>query len=389
MTTATNPLRESATRSAGMTKTREIALDIKMEIHHCENGIFSLFFLFTSQPPSKCHRFTQEWDISKGAEVNIISNALDQDAVSVVDWVETGNVVEQRYLEKRSPILCKRSPSPCIKKKIKKGKKVDLGYGSVRWGLPIKFAGKTIAKKKKFGKKVLSGTLITKSAPLGKKLIGLTFASPPLALILKKKAAKVTAPIIGIAGTVPKLAKAGSKKVGPLPKLAKAGSKKVGPVVPKLAKTGPKAVTLAAFGPLALGPKVAPVGAKLLKAGPLLAPGILKKGAGPLLPVGKKAAIGLPAVLLLHQSHGSGNQGSGSSRSGNGGIHNRRSEEATTTRAPTEEEDEAALEGQAAMQEAEAAINEAKATMQQVLAAMRGTQLPTGMKEALAALGMA
>ena len=41
------------------------------------------------------------------------------------------------------------------------------------------------------------------------------------------------------------------------------------------------------------------------------------------------------------------------------------------------------------MQEAEATINEAKVTMQQVLASMRGTQLPTGMKEALAALGMA
>ena len=326
--------------------------------------------------------------------MNIISDALGQDDSSVLDGLEIGDAVEQRFLEKRSPI-CKRSPSPCIKK-IKKKKKVDLGYGSVRWGLPIKFAGKKIAKKKKFGKKVLSGTLITKSAPLGKKLIGLTFASPSLALILKKKkAAKVTT--IGIAGTVPKLGKAGSKKVGPVvPKLLKAvgslpkkaGSKKVGPIS-KLAKTGPKAVTLAAFGPFALGTKVAPVGAKLLKAGPLLAPGILKKGAGPLLPVGKKAAIGLPAVLLLHQSHGSGNQGSGSSRSGNGGIHNRRSEEETTTRAPTEEEDEAALEGQAAMQEAEAAINEAKATMQQVLAAMRGTQLPTGMKEALAALGRA
>ena len=67
----------------------------------------------------------------------------------------------------------------------------------------------------------------------------------------------------------------------------------------------------------------------------------------------------------------------------------RPAEDEVTTRAPTEEEKEATLEAQAAMQEAEATINEAKATMQQVLASMRGTQLPTGMKEALAALGMA
>ena len=98
--------------------------------------------MVTGFAPSKCHKFTQRGEISKEAEVNIISNALDQYDGIVVDWVETGDVVEQRYLEKRSPI-CKRSPSPCIKKK----KKADLAYVSVRWGLPSKFAGKKITKK--------------------------------------------------------------------------------------------------------------------------------------------------------------------------------------------------------------------------------------------------
>ena len=320
--------------------------------------------------------------------MNIISNALDQDDGSAVDWVKTGDVVGPRHHEKRSPI-CKRSPIPCIKKIKKKGKKVDLGYGSVRWGLPIKFAGKTIAKKKKFGKKVLSGLLITKSAPLGKKLIGLTFASPSLALILKKKnlkkAPKATTPIKGTAGTAPKLTKAGLKAVGPVPKLTKATI--AGPQAVALAALGPLALGPLALGPLALGTKAAPAGAKLLKAG----------AAGPLLPVGKTAAKGLPAaVLLLSQNQGRDNQRSGSSRSGSsrngkkGGIHkggchiggngsscSRKGrahpfEEETTSGAPTEEE-EASHETQAAIKEAQANINEAKAAMQQVLAAMRGS----------------
>ena len=297
--------------------------------------------------------------------MNIISNASDQDDGSAVDWVKTGDVVGPRHHEKRSPI-CKRSPIPCIKKIKKKGKKVDLGYVSVRY----KFPGKKITKK--------TAKLITKSAPLGKKLIGLTFASPALALILKKKnlkkAPKATTPIKGTAGTAPKLTKAGLKAVGPVPKLTKATI------------AGPQAVALAALGPLVLGPlalgtKAAPAGAKLSKAGPLL-------------PVGKKAAKGLPAVLLLSQNQARDNQRSGSSRSGSsrngkGGRHHiggcqrkgsscsrkgraHTSEEETTTRDPTEEE-EASRETQAAIKEAQANINEAKAAMQQVLAAMRGS----------------
>ena len=337
--------------------------------------MFSLLLLFNSQPPSKCHKYTQDWKISKEAEVNIISNASDQDDGSAVDWVKTGDVVGPRHHEKRSPI-CKRSPSPCIKKIKKKGKKVDLGYVSVRY----KFPGKKITKK--------TAKLITKSAPLGKKLIGLTFGSPPLALILKKKnlkkAPKATTPIKGTAGTAPKLTKAGLKAVGPVPKLTKATI--AGPQAVALAALGPLALGPLALGPLALGTKAAPAGAKLLKAG----------AAGPLLPVGKTAAKGLPvAVLLLSQNQGRDNQRSGSSRSGSsrngkggipiGGCHiggngsscSRKgrahtSEEETTTGAPTEEE-EASRETQAAIKEAQANINEAKAAMQQVLAAMRGS----------------
>ena len=49
--------------------------------------------------------------------MNIISHALDQDDGSLVDGVEIGEVVEQRYLEKRSP---KPPFDPFSKKKKKK-----------------------------------------------------------------------------------------------------------------------------------------------------------------------------------------------------------------------------------------------------------------------------
>ena len=259
---------------------------------------------------------------------------------------EIDDVVEPRYRERRSP-LCKRSPTPC-KKILKKYKKFAIPYTKIYTGAQV-------------SKSTIKATKVNQGGP---KLAGLTLGGPPLALLLKTK--KVTSPIKGI----PKLAIAGPKAVGP---------KAVGPP------------GLAALGPLALGPKAVPAKAKVLKAGPLLPKAVLKKGAGPLFPLKKKAAVGLPAVLLLSQSQGGGNQrsGGGSSSGGNrtrgtrGPTVGGRKEE-TTTRAPSEEEKEATLEAQAAMREAQATINEARATMQQ---ALQGAQLPPGMQEALAALG--
>ena len=344
-------------------------------------------FCYCSHPPFKCNTPTQDWDIREGAEVNIISNASDQDDGRMVDGLEIGDVVGQRYLEKRSPKKKLKPPfDPFSKKKIKTKlkwkpkKKIKTGLKLKSKKVYFVKALPTFIKKEVIALQTFNLVVrpsrkefLPLLAPGKKKLAGLTLASPPLALLLPK-----------------------SK-----PKLAKPALK------------APKAVAS-----LALAPKAA----KLLKAGPLSAPALLKKGTGPLLPLKKKAkkkpALGLPAVVLLSQNQGGGNQRSGgrSSSSGgnrtlgcnrNGSSNSRNSkgsrqndpcaregdtrpaEEETTTRAPTEEEKEAALEAQAALREAQATINEANAAMQQALTAMQGTRLPTGMQEALAALGRA
>ena len=183
-------------------------------------------------------------------------------------------------------------------------------------------------------------------------------------------------------------------------------TKAAAPAVLAAAKAGPKAVGPLALGPLALGAKP-PLGAP----NPLLAgPVLLTKG--PLVGLKKKAAIGLPAALLLSQNLGGGSQRSGSSGGGGrsspvarptGGCHGNGSsyssnssrghqndpctregdthaaQEEITTRAPTAEEIEAALEAQAEIDDAraqiddaQAQINEAKAAMQQALAALQG-----------------
>ena len=314
--------------------------------------------------------------------MNIISHALDQDDGSLVDGVEIGEVVEQRYLEKRSPI----PPfDPLSKKKIKKKKVLKV------WK-PFKKGAIVATKKSKISP--FGGKLTPARPPNLGTLKFLTLASPPLLLKKPKKPKKLLAPAVFKGAKASK----GAKVIGP--------KKAVSPLA-----LGPLALS-----PLALGPKLTgAAGVKLLKASPLLAPAVLKKGASPLIPLKIKAAIGLPAVLLS-QNHGGGNQRSGGRSSssggnrtggcpGNGSSYSRNSrggqqndpcaregdtrpaEDEVTTRAPTKEEKEAALEAQAAMREAQSTINEAKAAMQQALAAMQGVQLPAGMEEALAALG--
>ena len=292
-------------------------------------------------------------------------------------------------------VLCDQiipGPGPCgpvigvgaVAKVGKKGIASPLGLGLA--GLTLASAGPlTLASAPLF----IKGTKgIAKLGPKG--LAGLTLASAPLTLASAPLALTLKKPILLKAA--PKLVKKGPKvapKVGPLAK-----------------------------GPLALGAKTIPAGGKVLKTAPLLAPALLKKGplaAGPLLlPLAGKAAkskkLAIPAVLLKSQSQGGGSQRRGSSSSSggnrtrgcnrngssysrNGGRNNqndrghndgssckgeedtRPAQDKATTRAPTEEEKEAALEAQAALEEAQITIKEAKAAMQKALAAMRGARL--------------
>ena len=330
------------------------------------------------------------------------------------EFIEFGSVVEPTHHAKRS----------LFKKTIKK-KKLPL-FGPIAGGVvlcdqiipgpgpcgPVIGVGAVT----KVGKKGIA-------SPLGLGLAGLTFASAgPLTL--------ASAPLFikskkGIAKLGPKGLAALTLASGPLilasaplaltlkkPVLLKAA--------PKLVKVGPKVapkVGPLAKGPLALGKNTVPTGGKVLKTAPLLAPALLKKGplaVSPLLlPLAGKAAkskkLALPAVLLKSQSQGGGSQRRGSSRSsggnrtrgcnrngfsysGNGGRGNRNdrghedgssckgedtrpAQDEATTRAPTEEEKEAALEAKAALEEAQITIKEAQAAMQKALAAMRGARL--------------
>ena len=300
------------------------------------------------------------------------------------EWKDLGNMVESRHLAKRSPKLCKRSPFPCvITKKFKKKKKPKIKK-TVKVGIKsspfLTLAGIGLVKKK-----VIKGPHLI--GPAG--LASLTLASPPLAVgaVTLKKPLSLKA----------------------APKLVKA--------TPKLVIAGPKVAGPLALGPLTLGAKTLPAGAKVLKTAPLLAPAVLKKGplaAGPLLlPLAGKATkakkLAIPAALLISQSQGGRSQSRGSSSSGgnrtrgcnNYGSSNSRNssrghqndsrpengsscageedtrptEDEVTTRAPTEEEKEAALEAKAALEEAQAEINQAQAAMAEALAAMRGSQL--------------
>ena len=145
-------------------------------------------------------------------------------------------------------------------------------------------------------------------------------------------------------------------------------------------------------GPVKKGSKALKTGSKLppaviLKTSPKLALAPLKKvpkAAAPILSLGgkgAKVAKSLPAVLLASQSQGNGNQRRSNGRSGNqnrSGLRNGFSrsgegdmtavEEDITTRAPTEEEKEAVLEAQAALEGAQATLNQAQAA----LASLRG-----------------
>jgi len=293
------------------------------------------------------------------------------------EWKDLDNVVEPKHHAKRSPI-------PTLKKKFKKAKKKKAKKTKPIWKPKLI---KATPKLVKVGTKV-AGPLALGTLPLSVKgikglgllgpkgLAGLTLASAPLAVTLKKPLSLKAAP--------------------------------------KLVKAGPKVAAPLSLGPLALGAKTLPAGATVLTTAPLLAPALLKKGplaAGPLLlPLKGKAAkskkLAIPAVLLKSQSQGGGSQRSGSSssrvnqtrgcnRNGSSysrisgrGHQNDRSHEAgsscagegdtrpaedeVTTRAPTEEEKEAALEAQAALEEAQTTINQAQAAMEEALAAMRG-----------------
>ena len=255
---------------------------------------------------------------------------------------------------------------------------------------PLKFPLKFPIKFPKKPKKKLTSP---KWKPLLKKTLPFKKGIPVGGVITKKKVAKtgkVLTPVIG----------------SPLLLKTKAAAPAVVAVPALAAKAGPKAV--GPLAPLALGAKPLLGAPKLLGAGPLLAgPALLTKG--PLVGLKKKAAIGLPAALLLSQSLGGGTQRSGSSGGGrsvpvrnpsggchgNGSSHSSNSsrghqndpctregdtaEEEIINRAPTEEEKEAALEAQAAIDDAQAQIddaqaqiNEAKAAMQEALAALQG-----------------
>ena len=310
-----------------------------------------------------------------------MNNLVDHDGYE--EFRNFSRVVEPMHHAKRSlfkKTIKKKKTSPiwAPKKKITKpagvivvdqlipgpGVGTFAGVGGIK-----KVVGPLIKVKGKKG--------LTKLGPKG--LAGLTVASAPLVVTVKKPLSLKAAP---------KLVKAGPKVAGPL-----------------------------ALGPLALGGKTLPAGAKVLKTAPLLAPAVLKKGplvAGPLLlPLAGKTAkakkLAIPAVLLKSQSPGGGSQRRG--RSGSGGNRTRDcnrndssysrnssrgnqndrdhkegsscageedtrpNEDEVTTRAPTEEEKQAALETEAALEEARTAINQAQAAMQEALAAMRGAQL--------------
>ena len=283
------------------------------------------------------------------------------------------NVVEPKHRAKRSPI-----PALALKLNI----------------LSNKFKPKELKTEKKL-KTFLKPKLVKASPKLLKATPKLVKATPKLV---------IAGPALG---TLP----LGAKGIKGLPLLGPKGIVLAGltlasaPLVmtvkkplslkaaPKLVKAGP---TVA--GPLTLGAITLPAGAKVVKTAPLLAPAVLKKGplaASPLLlPLAGKAAktkkLAIPAVLLKSQSQGGSSQRRGSSsRSGSNrtrGCHSnssscageedtRPAKDEVTTRAPTEEEKEAALEAQAALEEARATINQAQAAMEEALAALREAQL--------------
>jgi len=296
------------------------------------------------------------------------------------EWKDIVNVVEKHR--------AKRSPIPLLSIKLNLLNKKSLKLKP----LEIKVEKKT---KPKLTPKIVKGT--PKLLISGPKVAG-----PPALL-----GAKLLGPKgVGLAGLT-KLTLASAPLILPVKKPLSLKA------APKLVLAGPKVA-----GPLTLGAATLPAGAKVVKTAPLLAPAVLKKGplaASPLLlPLAGKAAkakkLAIPAVLVKSQSQGGSSQRRGSSsRSGsnrtrgcnrNGFSHSRNSnrghqtgrghedgsscageedtrpaEDEVTTRAPTEEEKEAALEAKAALEEARNTINQAQAAMEEALAAMRAAQL--------------
>jgi len=306
------------------------------------------------------------------------------------EWKDIVNVVEKHR--------AKRSPIPLLSIKLNLLNKKSLKLKP----LEIKVEKKT---KPKLTPKIVKGTpklLISGPKVAGPPaLLGAKLLGPTLPL-----GAKLLVPKVGLAGLT-KLTLASAPLILPVKKPLSLKA------APKLVLAGPKVA-----GPLTLGAATLPAGAKVVKTAPLLAPAVLKKGplaASPLLlPLAGKAAkakkLAIPAVLLKSQSQGGSSQRRGSSsRSGsnrtrgcnrNGFSHSRNSnrghqtgrghedgsscageedtrpaEDEVTTRAPTEEEKEAALEAKAALEEARNTINQAQAAMEEALAAMRAAQL--------------
>jgi len=172
---------------------------------------------------------------------------------------------------------------------------------------------------------------------------------------------------------------------------------------PKLLKKAPG--PLKKLGPAALLAGGSGLGGLSLPSSIPAKPAIGGKSSSPAIPaVG--ALKGKGGLLKIKRRKGSLGRGNGSSNgrsNQSGGSHRTRDRvnqsggtqrknshskeenkkaaavEEVTTRAPTEEEKEAALQAQAAMEEARAAIQEAQATMQEVLAAMAARRgLPQG-----------
>ena len=310
-------------------------------------------------------------DYQSHANYASVNHLIDHNRYEVGDLIPVNRDILLPHHQRNH--LVKRSPQFPIKFPLK---------------FPIKFPKKP-KKKLKLTKPVWKPAL-KKSLPFKKGIaVGGVVTKKKV-----KKTGKVLTPVIG----------------SPLLLKTKAAAPAAVVAVPALAVKAPKAVGPVALGPLALGAKPLLGAPKLLGAGPLLAgPALLTKG--PLVGLKKKAAIGLPAALLLSQNLGGGTQRSGSSGGGrsspvghstggchgNGSSHSSNSsrghqndpctregdthaaEEEITTRTPTEEEKEAALEAQAAIDDAQAQIddaqaqiNEAKAAMQEALAALQG-----------------
>jgi len=301
------------------------------------------------------------------------------------EWKDIVNVVEKHR--------AKRSPIPLLSIKLNLLNKKSLKLKP----LEIKVEKKT---KPKLTPKIVKGT--PKLLISGPKLAG------PLAVPLALGTVPLGAKLLGPKGVV-----LAGLTLGSAPLILPVKKPLSLKAAPKLVLAGPKVA-----GPLTLGAATLPAGAKVVKTAPLLAPAVLKKGplaASPLLlPLAGKAAkakkLAIPAVLLKSQSQGGSSQRRGSSsRSGsnrtrgcnrNGFSHSRNSnrghqtgrghedgsscageedtrpaEDEVTTRAPTEEEKEAALEAKAALEEARNTINQAQAAMEEALAAMRAAQL--------------